>query len=305
ARAGADGVADQGDFSVGGKLWLPSCCFLALTAARAAGADRPEPAPASQRWADGGPGGTPGYLRHIEPLLGKAGCSNRACHGSFQGQGGFRLSLFSSDPKFDHDALVKSGRVDPKDADGSLAVLKATEQIKHKGGKRIEPGSWQDRMLRAWIAGGAPFTAGEEPVLERIEVSPSQVVLAKRNDKVQLRVKAYYADNSVEDVTALTIFSTNDEVIAAVSDGGQVTAGNNGGPGGGGPFGGAVVTSPILGPFATAGQPIHFPPNNRIDELVVAKWQKLGLQPSELAEDAEFLRRASLDLIGTLPTSDE
>ncbi len=289
------------------KLWLASSCFvlLTLTAARADAAERTQVKPAPERWADGGSGGTPGYLQHIEPLLGKTGCSNRACHGSFQGQAGFRLSLFSSDPKFDHEALVKSGRVDPKDADGSLAVLKATEQIKHKGGKRIEANSWQDRMFRAWIAGGAPFTPGQEPVLERVEVRPSQIVLPKRGEKVQLKVTAYYADNTQEDVTALTQFSTNDDLIAAITDAGQVTAGNNGDTAVVATFAGAVVTSHVLVPFATAGRPIDFPANNKLDELAAAKWRTLGLQPSPLADDAEFLRRVSLDLIGTLPTSDD
>lgn len=288
-------------------LWLLSCGFLAasLAGVRAEGAERTQPTPAPQRWAEGGGGGTPGYLRHIEPLLGKAGCSNRACHGSFQGQGGFRLSLFSSDPKFDHEALVKSGRVDPQDADGSLAVLKATEQVKHKGGKRFETGSWQDRMFRAWIAGGAPFTPGQEPGLERIEVLPNRIILPQRGAKSQLRVQAYYTDNSVEDVTSLTIFSTNDDVIANVTEGGQVTAGNNGDTAVVATFAGAVVTSHVIVPFASAGKAIDFPPNNKLDEFAVAKWRMLGLQPSPLAEDAEFLRRASLDLIGTLPTSDE
>src|SRR4029077_10948539 len=35
------------------------------------------------------------------------------------------------------------------------------------------------------------------------------------------------------------------------------------------------------------------------------KWRKLGIAPSPLSTDAEFLRRASLDAVGTLPTPEE
>ena len=38
--------------------------------------------------------------------MGRLGCNGRACHGSFQGQGGFRLSLFGYDFKADHEALL-------------------------------------------------------------------------------------------------------------------------------------------------------------------------------------------------------
>src|SRR5688572_6954889 len=48
----------------------------------------------------------PSYQRHVLPLMSKVGCSGRACHGSFQGQGGFRLSLFGYDFKQDHEALL-------------------------------------------------------------------------------------------------------------------------------------------------------------------------------------------------------
>ena len=38
---------------------------------------------------------------------------------------------------------------------------------------------------------------------------------------------------------------------------------------------------------------------------MAAKWKKLGIQPSELCTDHEFVRRAYLDVIGTLPTAQE
>src|SRR5262249_13256100 len=47
------------------------------------------------------------------------------------------------------------------------------------------------------------------------------------------------------------------------------------------------------------------PENNFIDRLVFQKLRKLNILPSELADDAEFLRRVYLDLIGTLPTTVE
>ena len=49
----------------------------------------------------------------------------------------------------------------------------------------------------------------------------------------------------------------------------------------------------------------NFKPANYVDELVLAKWKKLGIAPSEVCTDEEFIRRASLDAIGTLPTPAE
>src|SRR4026209_1284109 len=43
----------------------------------------------------------------------------------------------------------------------------------------------------------------------------------------------------------------------------------------------------------------------RIDELVFGKLQKLDLKPATLCSDAVFVRRAYLDLIGTLPSAQE
>src|SRR5580704_6787136 len=46
-------------------------------------------------------------------------------------------------------------------------------------------------------------------------------------------------------------------------------------------------------------------PQGKIDELVFAHWKQLGIQPARLSSDAVFLRRAYLDVIGTLPTAKE
>jgi len=43
----------------------------------------------------------------------------------------------------------------------------------------------------------------------------------------------------------------------------------------------------------------------KIDELILAKAETKGIAPSPLADDGEFFRRASLDLIGTIPTAGE
>jgi hypothetical protein len=46
-------------------------------------------------------------------------------------------------------------------------------------------------------------------------------------------------------------------------------------------------------------------PNNRIDELAYTRFRELGLYPSEPCTDSEFLRRATLDVLGRLPTLEE
>jgi hypothetical protein len=47
------------------------------------------------------------------------------------------------------------------------------------------------------------------------------------------------------------------------------------------------------------------PVNNEIDRLVYARLKKLGIAPSGVCTDEEFLRRASLDAIGVLPPAEQ
>lgn len=65
---------------------------------------------------------------------------------------------------------------------------------------------------------------------------------------------------------------------------------------------GVACAAPALSPYETAAAST---PRSRIDELVQADLASLGLAPAAPCSDAVFVRRAFLDVIGTLPTADE
>src|SRR6186997_2803041 len=92
--------------------------------------------PANQRFQDNAADETPSFQRHIVPLFGRLGCNGRACHGSFQGQGGFRLSMFGYDFAADIAALKSSDppRVDVKKPAESLLLKKPVSDDDHGGG---------------------------------------------------------------------------------------------------------------------------------------------------------------------------
>src|SRR5215213_6311449 len=107
------------------------------------------------------------FERHVMGLVSKAGCNSGSCHGSFQGKGGFRLSLFGYDPAKDFATLtrdVMGRRIDAVEPDKSLLLLKATGRVPHEGGVRVTPDSWQFEVLRSWVAAGTPWQAGSGTV---------------------------------------------------------------------------------------------------------------------------------------------
>jgi hypothetical protein len=64
----------------------------------------------------------------------------------------------------------------------------------------------------------------------------------------------------------------------------------------------AAADQPFTPPFETAAEPA---PRGRIDELVFTRLKSLSIQPAHPCSDEVFLRRAYLDVIGTLPTLQE
>ncbi len=83
--------------------------------------------------------------------------------------------------------------------------------------------SWQYRAMRHWIAAGAPFS-GKLHNLKTLEVHPQEIIVHRSGEKIPLRAIAHWEDGTIEDVTELCRFSTNDDVIAEVSEEGVVTS---------------------------------------------------------------------------------
>jgi hypothetical protein len=265
--------------------------------------------PASERFAAAGAQETPDFQRHVLPLLGRFGCNGRACHGSFQGQGGFPLSLFGYDFKADHEALLGGDepRVDLKEPAKSLILQKPTLAIDHDGGQRYKNDGWEYQLLRRWIQAGAPPVAVNAVELLSIELDPQEILFAAAGRTQSLKVVAHWSDGTREDVTPLCRFRTNDESIAQVNESGLITSVGKGDTHIVAFYDNGTVSVPVGLPVSDLLGP-RYPKvaaPTRIDELVVAKLRKLGVVPSDICTDAEFLRRVSLDMTGTLPRPDE
>src|SRR5438874_10924290 len=80
------------------------------------------------------------FERHIMGLFGRAGCNAGSCHGSFQRNGGLRLSLFGYDPDNEFIAITRDGfarRINSIDPDSSLLSPTASGQMERGGAARL------------------------------------------------------------------------------------------------------------------------------------------------------------------------
>ncbi len=245
------------------------------------------------------------FGNQIVPIFTKLGCNSGGCHGKASGQNGFKISLLGFDPELDYNAIVKEARgrrVFPAAPDGSLLLLKASGGIAHGGGKRMEVGSDEYRLIRRWIAAGTPYGQPTDPVVTGLSVFPDHRILT-RNNKQQFAVYAHYSDGSVEDVTRRAQYESNDQEIAVVDGAALVRTLQMSGEA-------AVMVRyqshvTVFRATVPLGVPIPayaFEPKTLVDQYTAAKWKELGLVPSELCSDEQFIRRVSIDLTGTLPT---
>ncbi len=251
----------------------------------------------------------PRFHADITPVLTRTGCNGGACHGAAQGKGGFKLSLAGFDPDTDYDWITRANlarRITPSQPDNSLFLRKPTLGVVHKGGKRFDVVSPEYRILKDWIVAGTPAPDSKEAQVTKLDVYPQNRTLPVGKTQRYI-VTATYSDGVTRDVSAETLFTASDENVAKVSADGEATVVGSGE--------GAVIlryqglskTARIISPF-TAPQKVDvekLAKGDKIDKFVLSKVYALGLEPSPIASDSDFLRRVYLDTIGVQPASDE
>ncbi|PYV09705.1 MAG: hypothetical protein DMG07_22560, partial [Acidobacteria bacterium] len=197
-------------------------------------------------------------------------------------------------------------RINRAEPDKSLLLRKPSFQMPHGGGFVLDPKSDDYRRLRDWIAAGAPKGSGG-PRLVALEVYPKEERFLTRSDqRHRLVVVGRYSDGTEADLTRRVRYTSSDPAVATVSAEGALAPVRDGettvmvrtlGAVGVGRVG--VVLRP---PVANYPRPRA---DGFIDELVLRKLERLRMVPSGLCSDGEFLRRVSLDVIGTLPSAEE
>lgn len=250
----------------------------------------------------------PSFRREVMAVLSRSGCNLGACHGNLNGKGGLKFSLRGEDPATDFKTLVRQldgRRINLLEPAASLILQKPAGQLAHQGGVRFHRDSEEYRILRDWIAAGAAEPIRKEPKLVRLEVSPTATVVNEPQDSVQIDVQAVFADGQRRDVRRLAVYELTDN-LAEVSSSGLVHKQGLG-------------ETTILVRYLQLQVPVRIAflpsapvlawrapaPNNRLDELVFDRLQTLQLSPSQPCDDATYLRRAFLDLLGLLPPADE
>lgn len=243
------------------------------------------------------------FANDIVPVMTKYGCNGGGCHGKSEGQNGFKLSLLGFEPAEDFEHLVhesRGRRLFPAAPGNSLLLLKATGEMPHGGGARMERGSPDYQTLVRWMEQGMPRGNPSAPVPVRLAVFPAERLLSP-DSLQQLQVTAHFSDGSWQDVTALVQYDSGAKEMATVTPAGLVSTAQQ-------PGDAAVMIRymELVGVFRATiplGAPLgEFPPErNFIDKHVFAKLRTLGLPPAEVCDDATFLRRATIDIAGRLP----
>lgn len=259
----------------------------------------------------GQPTATVDFENDVQPILTRYGCTTGACHGKARGQGGFQLSLLGFDHDFDYRAITQNARgrrIFTAAPEQSLLLRKPSGEVPHGGGIRWQADGDAYQTVLQWIREGLPRRVAGAPRLARLEVQPALITLEHETSQ-PLTVIAHYDDDSQRDVTHLAAFQSNESAIAAVDTEGQIRAGSITGDAAiMARFADQIAVCDVTIPRAESiAEEVYaaLPRNNFIDDLVWQKLQRLNITPSQRCDDATFLRRATTDICGRIPTPDE
>jgi hypothetical protein len=247
----------------------------------------------------------PSYIRDVMPIMARLGCNQGTCHGAESGKNGFKLSLRGYDPLFDYRALtddLSGRRINRAAPDSSLMLMKPIGAVPHVGGVMMNEGDPYYLTLRAWIADGVPFDP-KTPRVQSLEVTPTNAVIPLPGQKQQIRVLAKFADGHSRDVTSEAFLESSNTEVATVDRAATITAIRRGETTVLVRYEGAYAATSIIVMGNREG--FEWKPTagyNWIDELVYEKLQAVKILPSDVCSDGEFIRRATIDLTGTLPT---
>lgn len=250
------------------------------------------------------------FRNDVQSILTKNGCNMGACHGALAGKGGFRLSLKGYDSEADFAAIARQSRgrrIEISDPGRSLVLAKPTGALPHKGGIRLEAGSDDYETIARWIADGAAAPADDDARLTRISVSPENALLSP-GDTSTITVMGHYDDGTQRDVTRWAQFTATDEAVASVDSGGTSSVRGSGEGAVLVWFGSKVALARMTVPYpydVPADVYDDAPRTNFIDELNLTQLKTLHLRPSPRCDDNTYLRRATIDTIGRLPTDAE
>lgn len=248
------------------------------------------------------------FHTEIVPVLTKLGCNSGACHGAAVGRGGFKLSLYGSQPASDFRAITrdsKGRRIHRKDPLKSLLIRKPGGDIDHGGDQRFDISDPAGQRLIHWIEQGAAL-GRPNPLLD-FDVGESPIQIANPGGVHAFRFHATFQDGSSRDVTAWTVLTSNDPSSVSIDPrSNRATIHRRGRHVVLARFLNRIAPIEILVPYYDSNSSIvQSRSENLVDRYIDQKLDQLNIPSSDQVDDAAFLRRLSLDLTGRLPTPDQ